>query len=121
MPSPSTPAPPFSPPRPTFPIQDANCLKCHQDVTQRGYVPKQTVTIPGGEREREGGEEGGNNHWHVFLRAGRQPIQTRPAVPAVIPVIRPAAARKPASRTPKPPAASAMTATAASGVSAIEE
>ena len=50
----------------TFPIQDANCLKCHQDVTQRGYVPKQSVTIVGGEGRR-GGEEGGSNHWHEFL------------------------------------------------------
>ena len=46
----------------TYPIQDANCLKCHQDVTQRGFVPKEAVTIPGGEGRR--GEEGGNNHWH---------------------------------------------------------
>ena len=50
----------------TFPIQDANCLKCHQAVTQRGYVPKHPVTIVGGEG-RGGEEEGGSNHWHVLL------------------------------------------------------
>lgn len=50
----------------TFPIGDANCLKCHQDVTQRGYVPKQSVTIGGfGGRGRE--EQGRSNHWHEFL------------------------------------------------------
>jgi nitrate/TMAO reductase-like tetraheme cytochrome c subunit len=48
----------------TVPIRDANCLKCHQEVTQRGYTPKQTVTIIGG---RRGGEEAGSNHWHEFL------------------------------------------------------
>ncbi len=54
------------PARLLFPIHDANCLKCHQDVTQRGFIPKQSVTIPG--RGGEGGEEEGrNNHWHEFL------------------------------------------------------
>jgi predicted CXXCH cytochrome family protein len=49
----------------TFPISDADCLKCHQDVIQQGYTPKTQMTIPGafGGREREGR----NNHWHVFL------------------------------------------------------
>ncbi|MGE5224524.1 MAG: multiheme c-type cytochrome, partial [Omnitrophica WOR_2 bacterium] len=47
-----------------YPIRDSNCLKCHQDVTGRGFVPKQAVTIPGGEGGRE---EGRNNHWHQFL------------------------------------------------------
>jgi predicted CXXCH cytochrome family protein len=49
----------------TFPISDANCLKCHQDVTQQGYIPKTQMTIPGAFGGREG--EGRNNHWHVFL------------------------------------------------------
>ena len=49
----------------TVPIQDANCLKCHQDVTQRGYTPKQAVTIVG--EGRRGGEEAGPNHWHEQL------------------------------------------------------
>jgi nitrate/TMAO reductase-like tetraheme cytochrome c subunit len=49
----------------TVPIQDANCLKCHQDVTQRGYTPKQAVTIIG--QGRRGEEEGGRNHWHELL------------------------------------------------------
>jgi nitrate/TMAO reductase-like tetraheme cytochrome c subunit len=50
----------------TVPIQAASCLKCHQDVTQRGYTPKQTVTIFG-ERGRGEGEGGGSNHWHELL------------------------------------------------------
>jgi len=53
------------PAKQTVPIQDANCLKCHQDVVQRGYVPKTTVQ---GLQERRGGEEeGGTNHWHERL------------------------------------------------------
>lgn len=47
----------------TFPIPDANCLKCHQNVVQRGYQPKQNVSIIG----RRGGEEAGPNHWHEQL------------------------------------------------------
>jgi nitrate/TMAO reductase-like tetraheme cytochrome c subunit len=49
----------------TVPIQDANCSKCHQDVTLRGYKPKQSVTIVGGGRRE--GEEAGPNHWHEQL------------------------------------------------------
>jgi len=49
----------------TVPIQDATCLKCHQDVIQRGYTPKQSVTIVG--EGRRGGEEAGLNHWHEQL------------------------------------------------------
>ncbi len=49
----------------TFPLQDANCLKCHQDVIQRGYTPKQSVTIDG--IGRRGGGEAGPNHWHEQL------------------------------------------------------
>ena len=55
----------IQPARLTFPIQDANCLKCHQDVTQRGYKPKQVVTVIG--QGREGGEEAGPNHWHELM------------------------------------------------------
>ena len=54
------------------PFGDANCLKCHQDVTSRGYQPKAQIAIQGigGGREgfrggREG--EGGDNHWHQLL------------------------------------------------------
>jgi nitrate/TMAO reductase-like tetraheme cytochrome c subunit len=50
----------------TVPIADANCLKCHQDVTQRGYIPKVPVAIPGASI-RGGEEEGRTNHWHEFL------------------------------------------------------
>jgi nitrate/TMAO reductase-like tetraheme cytochrome c subunit len=53
------------PAKQTVPIQDANCLKCHQDVTQRGYTPKQPVAIVG--EGRRGGEEAGPNHWHEQL------------------------------------------------------
>jgi hypothetical protein len=49
----------------THPIQDGNCLKCHQDVTQRGFIPKEAITIPGGEGGR--GEGRRNNHWHELL------------------------------------------------------
>ncbi len=46
----------------TVPIQDANCLKCHQEVIQPGYTPKLSATLAG-----EGGEEAGPNHWHEEL------------------------------------------------------
>jgi nitrate/TMAO reductase-like tetraheme cytochrome c subunit len=46
-----------------YPIGDGNCLKCHQDVTQNGFTPKEQITVPG----RSGGEGGRNNHWHVNL------------------------------------------------------
>ncbi len=49
-----------------FPITDSHCVKCHQDVTQQGFTPQTSMTIPGastGGREREGR----NNHWHAFL------------------------------------------------------
>ena len=50
----------------TVPIADANCLKCHPTVTQRGYTPQQKITIPGASSgEREG--EGRANHWHQFM------------------------------------------------------
>jgi len=46
----------------TVAINDENCLKCHQDVTQKNFSPKEN--LPGAGR----GDEGGlNNHWHVFL------------------------------------------------------
>lgn len=53
------------------PFPDANCLKCHQGVTQFGYVPKTQMTAPnffgrGGEGGFEG-EEGGLGHWHINL------------------------------------------------------
>lgn len=54
----------IQPARQTVPIQDANCLKCHQDVVQPGYVPKTTVQ---GLQGRRGGEEAGPNHWHERL------------------------------------------------------
>ena len=49
----------------TFPIGDVNCLKCHQDVTQRGYMPRRSVRIVGAGRRGE--EEAGSNHWHELL------------------------------------------------------
>lgn len=53
------------PARLTFPISDADCLKCHQDISQRGYIPKLQITIPEGSGGRE--REGRNNHWHELL------------------------------------------------------
>ena len=49
-----------------FPIGDGNCLKCHQQVTQRGFTPQEQITVPG-VRAGRGGGEGGNNHWHEQL------------------------------------------------------
>ncbi len=49
-----------------FPISDQNCLKCHQDVTQRSFTPKEQMTVPSAENGR-GEREGRNNHWHQFL------------------------------------------------------
>ena len=49
-----------------FPIGDGNCLKCHQQVTQRGFAPQEQITVPG-VRAGRGGGEGGNNHWHEQL------------------------------------------------------
>jgi hypothetical protein len=50
----------------TYAYPDANCLKCHQEVTQRGYVPQNP--LPEFTRGREGGEEeGGGNHWHELM------------------------------------------------------
>jgi len=46
------------------PISDSNCLKCHQAVTQRGYTPKEQITVPG---TRGGGREERTGHWHQFL------------------------------------------------------
>lgn len=50
----------------TTPISDANCLKCHQDVTSRGYQPKAQIAVQG-VRSGRGGEEGGSNHWHELM------------------------------------------------------
>lgn len=51
-----------------FPIGDENCLKCHQQVTQRGFTPQESITVPGVGGRAEGREgEGGNNHWHQQL------------------------------------------------------
>jgi len=43
----------------TQPIGNGNCLKCHQQVTQSAYVPKnQDLPVE---------EEAQNGHWHLFL------------------------------------------------------
>jgi nitrate/TMAO reductase-like tetraheme cytochrome c subunit len=49
-----------------YPIGDQNCLKCHQNVTRRGYVPKLPITVPGARGGRRD-DDGGNNHWHEQL------------------------------------------------------
>ena len=49
-----------------YPISDQNCLKCHQNVIQKGFTAKEKITIPGGSssgRQRFGRA----NHWHEFL------------------------------------------------------
>jgi nitrate/TMAO reductase-like tetraheme cytochrome c subunit len=52
----------------TFPIGDQNCLKCHQNITQRGFTPIETMTAPGVGGGGRGGEgRGGNGHWHQLL------------------------------------------------------
>jgi hypothetical protein len=51
----------------TQPIGDANCLKCHQEVTQAGYKPEHQVTLGRGEEGEGGGGEAGPNHWHEQL------------------------------------------------------
>jgi nitrate/TMAO reductase-like tetraheme cytochrome c subunit len=51
----------------TYPIEDQNCLKCHQDVTQRGFAPKEQIAIPGLRQGGEGERGGRNNHWHQFM------------------------------------------------------
>jgi hypothetical protein len=49
-------------------IRDQNCVKCHQDVTARGYQAKTQITLPGNLELRRGDEdEGGPNHWHENL------------------------------------------------------
>jgi nitrate/TMAO reductase-like tetraheme cytochrome c subunit len=49
----------------SFAIGDQNCLKCHQDVTARGFSPKEQIVVPGGQGGGEG--EGRNGHWHQLL------------------------------------------------------
>ncbi len=53
----------------TYAIGDSNCLKCHQQVVQKGFTPQEQITLPaGGRGEGFGGErEGRNNHWHQFM------------------------------------------------------
>jgi hypothetical protein len=47
------------------PIPDQNCLKCHQDVTGKGFSPKEAMKAP--ERGGEDDDEAPRNHWHVNL------------------------------------------------------
>jgi predicted CXXCH cytochrome family protein len=51
----------------TSPISDGNCLKCHQPVTQQGYVPQAQITLPGVSGGGREGGEGHLGHWHQFL------------------------------------------------------
>ena len=44
------------------PYPDENCLKCHQDVTQQGFVAKEKITIQGASLEGRR-----SNHYHQFL------------------------------------------------------
>lgn len=43
-----------------YPINDTNCLKCHQQVTDQNYVPKNQALVEMGDAQ--------NGHWHLFLR-----------------------------------------------------
>jgi predicted CXXCH cytochrome family protein len=43
----------------TQPIGDGNCLKCHQQVTDQSYIPKNQNLIDIGDSQ--------NGHWHLFL------------------------------------------------------
>ncbi len=51
------------------PIGDANCLKCHQQVTSQNFSPKEQIALLGVNSGGFGGrgEEGRANHWHVQL------------------------------------------------------
>lgn len=51
----------------TTPIGDDHCLKCHSDVTSRGYTPREGITLQGVRINRREEEEGGSNHWHELL------------------------------------------------------
>lgn len=42
-----------------YPITDAHCLKCHQQVTSETYVPQNQTLKDLGDAQ--------NGHWHVFL------------------------------------------------------
>ncbi len=52
-----------------YPIGDQNCLKCHADVVQQGFTPKESITVAGiaNGGGRRGEDEGRANHWHQFL------------------------------------------------------
>ena len=50
-----------------YPIGDQNCLKCHQDVAQRGFSPKESITVPTGVNGGRGDRTGRQNHFHEFL------------------------------------------------------
>lgn len=51
----------------TTPIGDEHCLKCHQEVTSRGYTPREQIILQGLRTNRREEEEGGSNHWHELL------------------------------------------------------
>jgi cytochrome c553 len=49
----------------THPIGDGNCLKCHDRITEQGYVSKNPALVQSGEAQ--------NGHWHVFLSRWQSP------------------------------------------------
>src|SRR5450759_5883554 len=55
-------------------ISDQNCLKCHQAVTQKGFTPKEQITMPG--NGSRGGDSGGRNnpvsYTHLTLQTNRE-------------------------------------------------
>jgi hypothetical protein len=48
-----------------YPIGDENCLKCHADVVQQRFTPKESISLAGVTTSGRG--EGRNGHWHQFL------------------------------------------------------
>jgi nitrate/TMAO reductase-like tetraheme cytochrome c subunit len=54
----------------TTPVGDANCLKCHAQVTAQNFLPQEQISVAGAGGSgggRGGGESGRANHWHVQL------------------------------------------------------
>jgi len=51
----------------TVPVSDQNCLKCHQNVTEQGFFPREQITVLGSSGFQGGEREGRNNHWHALL------------------------------------------------------
>ena len=54
----------------TFPISDANCLKCHADIAQKGFVSKEQISTAHLQNNGDdlGNDDlGGKGHYHQHL------------------------------------------------------